>query len=135
VKRELTDDATESETLSMDRHSPRGNRETPKTPLPVGGGGRLGKVLDQSPNMHVSGESDGSIVPKKQANKAAPTATAEPVEGREPAKGNVAQQATDRTQSRNSVSSGLSGVRKAACREQYPDKLLSVTTQGKSRMR
>ena len=62
MKREPTDDATESQTLRMDRHSPRGNRETPETPLPVGGGGRLGKVLDESPNMHVSGESDGSIV-------------------------------------------------------------------------
>jgi hypothetical protein len=29
----------------MDGHSPHGNRETPETPLPVGGRGRLGKVL------------------------------------------------------------------------------------------
>ena len=98
----------------MDRHSPRGNRETPETPLPVGGRGRLGKVLDQTPNMHVSGESDGLIVPEKQANKVGPTPAAESVEGRGSAKGNVARQAADRTQSRAPASSGLSGVRKAA---------------------
>src|SRR5260221_11266697 len=41
--RELIGDATESQTLRMDGHSPHGNRETPETPLPVGGRGRLGK--------------------------------------------------------------------------------------------
>ena len=117
MKREPTDDATESETLRMDRHSPRGNRETPETPLPVGGRGRLGKVLDQTPNMHVSGESDGLIVPEKQANKVGPTPVAESVEGRGSTKGNVARQATDRTQSRVNASSGLSGVRSAADRD------------------
>src|SRR5437588_6940542 len=101
----------------MDRHSPRGNRETPETPLPVGGKGRLGKVIDQSPNKHVDGESDGLIVPGKQANKVGPTPAAEFVEGRGSAKGNVAQQAADRTQSRVPASSGLSGVRTAARRD------------------
>src|SRR5437879_2182902 len=101
----------------MDRHSPHGNRETPETPLPVGGGGRLEKVLDQTSNMHVSGESDGSILPQKQANKVGPTPVAESVEGRGSTEGNVARQAADRTQSRVPASSGLSGVRQAARRD------------------
>ena len=79
--RELIGDATESQTLRMDRHSPRGNRETPETPLPVGGRGRLGKVADRTPNMYVNGESDDPIVPGKQANKVGPKPAAESVEG------------------------------------------------------
>jgi RNA-directed DNA polymerase len=117
MNREPTDDATESETLRMDGRSSRGNRETPATPTPVGDAGRLGKVVDQTPNMHVVGESDGLIVPRKQANKTGPTAVAEPVEGRGPAKGSTAKQATDRTQSRKIVLFGLHGVRKAARRD------------------
>jgi len=113
MNRKPTDDATESETLSMDGRPPRGNRETPEAPTPNGGAGRLGKVHDQKPNMHVSGESDGLIVPKKQANKAGPTAAAEPVEGRRPAKGNTVKQTAVRTPSRKPVSFGLHGVRKA----------------------
>jgi hypothetical protein len=136
VKREPTDDATESQTLRMDGHSPRGNRETPETSLPVGGRGRLGKVLDQSPDMHVHGESDGLIVPGKQANKGGLTPAAESVEGRGSAKGNVAQQAADRTQSRVPASSSLSGIRTAARRETcVPTNASSSLTQGKSRMR
>jgi len=115
--RELIGDATESQTLRMDRHSPRGNRETPETPLPVGGRGRLGKVADRTPNMYVNGESDDPIVPGKQANKVGPKPAAESVEGRGSAKGNVAQQAADRTQSRNPASSGFSSVRTAPRRK------------------
>lgn len=117
MKREPTDDATESQTLRMDGHSPHGNRETPETSSSVGGGERLGKVVDQTPNMDVSGESDGPIVPRKQANKTGPTAVAESVEGRGSAKGNVGQPPTGRTQSRGPVSFGLSGVRNAARRD------------------
>lgn len=118
MKREPTDDATESKTLRMDGHTPRGNRETPETPSPVGGKGRLGKVKHLTPNAHVSGESDGPIVPKKQTNKVGPTAAAESVEERGPTKGIAARQATDRTQSRKPVSLGLRGVRLAARRDQ-----------------
>ena len=114
MKREPTDDATESKTLRMDGHSPHGNRETPEVPLPVGGRGRLGKVIDQTPNVHADGESDDLIVPEKQANKVGPTPAAESVEGRGSTKGNVARQAADRTQSRAPASSGLSGIRQAA---------------------
>jgi RNA-directed DNA polymerase len=117
MNREPSDDATESENLRMDGHSPHGNRETPATPSPVGGGGRLGKVVDRTPNTHVAGESDGLIVPQKQTNKTGPTAVAESVEGRGPAKGNTAKQAMTRTQSRRIMSFGPHGVRKAARRD------------------
>ena len=76
----------------------------------------MGKVSDQTPNRHVSGESDDLIVPEKQANNAGPPA-AESVEGRGSTKGNVARQDTDRTQSRKPVSFGLGGIRSAADRD------------------
>jgi hypothetical protein len=60
--------------------------------------------------MHTVEESDDFVVPSKRVNNAG-TPVAEPVEERGSTKGNVAQQATDRTQSRNSVTSSLSGVR------------------------
>ncbi|MGH7136048.1 MAG: reverse transcriptase domain-containing protein, partial [Pirellulales bacterium] len=69
------------------------------------------------PNTHVAGESDGLIIPRKQTNKAGPTAVAESVEGRGPAKGNTAKQTMNRTQSRRIMSFGLHGVRKAARRD------------------
>jgi hypothetical protein len=53
---------------------------------------------------------------------------AESVEVRGSTKGNVVQQATDRTQRRNSVSFGLGGVREAANASRS-------RTQGRSRMR
>ena len=70
-----------------------GNRETPRasaTPnaCKMGGGTeRPEKALGRTSGVHAFGESDGSIVPKKQANKADASA-AEPVEGRGPTKGN-----------------------------------------------
>jgi len=68
-------------------------------------------------DANVFGESDDLVVPEKQANKASPTVATESVEERGSTKGNVVQQATDRTQRRNSVSFGLGGVREAARRD------------------
>jgi hypothetical protein len=51
-------------------NSMHGNRETLETPPPDGGGGRFGKALGQTPDMHVSRESDDSIVPKKRRSDA-----------------------------------------------------------------
>jgi hypothetical protein len=134
--REPIGDATESQTLRMDGHSPHGNREIPEAPLPVGGRGRLGKVIDRTSNAHVSGKSDDLIVPEKQANKVGSTPAAESVEGRGSAKGNVARQTAVRTQSRVTASFGLSGVRQAARREtRLPTNAFTSPTQGKSRMR
>ena len=135
--RELTGDATESQTLRRDGHSPHGNRET--SVAPCGGfpaDGTVGEGACRTSNMQASEESDDLVVPGKQANKVGLTPAAESVEGRGPAKGNVAQQATDRTQRRNSVSSGLSGIRKPVGRETVSRPTLSRhCTQGKSRMR
>lgn len=127
MNRKPSADATESKNLRMDGHSPRGSRETPATPSSVGGVGRLGKVVDRTPNMHVAGESDGLIVPRKQANKTGVTPVAEPVEGRGPAKGNTrrALLAPDSEPGKRGID--LPGVRQAKC--------LFVTTRGKSRMR
>ncbi len=85
--------ATESETPGMRGNSLHGNRETPKASVPPharrthGGGERPEKAHGRTSGMCVFGESDGSIVPQKQANKAGRSA-AEPVEGRGPTKGN-----------------------------------------------
>ena len=92
-------------------NSIRGNRETLETPPPDGGGGRFGKAFGRAPNMHVSRESDGSIVPRKRANKAGPMAAAESVEGRGPTKENAARTllAPDTVPERRGI--GLRGVR------------------------
>ena len=77
----------------MRGNSLHGNRETPKAsamsnaPQADGGAERSEKALGRTSGMHAFGESDGSIVPKKQANKADLSA-AEPVEGRGPTQGN-----------------------------------------------
>lgn len=118
VQRELPFDAAESETPSMLGHSSHGNRETPQTPAADGGPGRSAKASGRTAGMYACGESDGLIVPGKQANKTGVPPVAEPVEGRGPAQGNVSQSATDRTQRRKPVSFGLCGVRFAARRDQ-----------------
>jgi RNA-directed DNA polymerase len=66
--------------------------------------------------MNEHDESDSSIVPWKQANKAA-TAVAEPVEGRELAKGNSREQNASRIQCRNDAPSALERIREAAGRD------------------
>lgn len=66
--------------------------------------------------MNEHDESDSSVVPKKQANKAA-RAAAEPVEGRELAKGNPQEQHASRTQRRIDAPSALERIREAARRD------------------
>ena len=58
-------------------------------------------------------ESDGVIVPEKQPNRETPVST-EAVEGRTPAKRNAGEEATNRIQSRNTVSFGLEDLRRGA---------------------
>lgn len=65
---------------------------------------------------HVGGESDGRVVPTKCSNKSGQP-PAEGMEGRRPAKENIEQSTSLRTQSRASESSGLLGVREVARRE------------------
>jgi len=113
VQREQLFDAAESKTLGMCGSSMRENRETPETSTPDGGAGRSEKAESRKFDVHVSGESDGLIVPTKRANKAdaqmgsGPCApAAETVEGRRSIKGNAAPQAVARTQSRAGGNSG-----------------------------
>jgi hypothetical protein len=125
-------DAAESKTLRMRGNSLHGNRETLETPSPQDEG-RSEKALCRTPDMHVSRESDGPIVPKKRANKAGPKAAAESVEGRGPTKGNATQTvlAPDTVPGKRGI--GLWGVRAGQSGE--PAGALIVITQGRSRMR
>ena len=98
--REFLFDATESETLCMDGHSHRGNRETSVVPCgdtsPMG---RSEKAHGQPSGMYVTEESDDLVVPRKRANKAG-TPAAEPVEESGSTKGNRFQITSSRTQRR-----------------------------------
>ena len=111
--------ATESETLGMRGNSLHGNRETPKASATSnarkadGAAERPEKALGRTSGMHAFGESDGSIVPQKQANKADVSA-AEPVEGREPTKGNDLPAGHGPDTEPGTRGHGLQGVRAAA---------------------
>ena len=70
-----------------------------------------------SPTCTFPGESDSSIVPKKQANNDGVPPSAESVEGRGLTKENAEQSLLGRTQSRKPRSRGLLGVREAARRD------------------
>ena len=109
-------DAAESETLRMRGNSMHGNRETLETPTPQGAG-RSGKAFCRTPDMHVSRESDGPIVPKKRANKAGPKAAAESVEGRGSTKGNAERTLLAPDAEPEKRGMGLWGVREAAKRD------------------
>jgi RNA-directed DNA polymerase len=115
--REQLQDSAQSETPGMHGNSTRENRETPATPAgEEDAAGRLEKALSPKSNMHVTGESDGRVVPAKCPNKGE-QAPAESMEGRRPTKENIAQATPPRTQSRTSELSDLRGVREVARRE------------------
>ena len=110
-------DAAESETLRRRGNSLHGNRETLEAPLRDDRGGRSEKAQCHTPDMHASRESDGPIVPKKQANKAGPTAAAEPGEGRGSTKGNATETLLAPDSEPGKRGMGLCGVREAAKRD------------------
>jgi RNA-directed DNA polymerase len=83
------------------------NRPTP------GASGRAGKAMSPKPATNGSQKSDGPVVPMKPPNNVAP-ATAETVEGRGPAEGNMVEQNATRTQCRTIAPSALDRVRQAA---------------------
>ena len=115
VRRELTFDTAESETLGMCGNSMRENRETSQTPTLDGRVGRSKKARSRNFDMHVCEESDGLVVPTKRANKVGAGAlAAESAEERRPTKGNAPQAHSRRTQSRGCESQGLWRVRQAA---------------------
>ena len=115
---------TESKTTGTVGNFPHGSRETPVTSVSSMEADRSEKARGHNTDMHVTGESDSSIVPKKPANKGGVPRPAESVEGRELTKENTEQWLLDRTQSRNSDgtpfearSRGLLGVRVAFARQ------------------
>ena len=79
--------------------------------------GRSERPIAARPDMHVSRESDGPIVPEKRANKDGPEPAAESVEGRGSTKGNANQTllAPDTEPGKRGI--GLWGVREAAKRD------------------
>ncbi len=109
---------TESETTGTVGNFPHGSRETPEASASREAG-RSEKAQRHKSDMHASGESDSSIVPKKRANNdpGAP-GSAESGEGRELTKENAEPSLRDRTQRRKPRSRGLLGVREAAQRDQ-----------------
>jgi hypothetical protein len=101
----------ESKTQSMCGHSSRGNRESPETSGSQRRPDRSGKVNDQAPDMHVSGQSHGGIVPANQPNRGGPYPPPEEAgEGRPPNQGEHGPSAADRTFSPGNHGSGF-----AAC--------------------
>ena len=119
-ERERSFDAAESENLSTRGNSMRENREASQTSAPDGGVERSEKAKSRNFDAHVCEESDCLVVPRRRANKVgAPgdrgrsALTAEHVEERRSTKGNAAQQAVVRTQSRVTALSGLWSVRQA----------------------
>jgi RNA-directed DNA polymerase len=87
------------------------NRETSVVPDAVTG--RSGKAYGRNPDMHAAEESDSGVVPVNQPNNSGQPQT-EVGEGRPGIKENTAQSNTRPTQSGESVSQGLSGVRQRA---------------------
>jgi hypothetical protein len=117
---EFDEAPTESKTTGTVGNFPHGSRETPVTSVSCMEADRSEKARGHKSDMHVTGESHSSIVPKKLANKGRVPRPAESVEGRELTKENTEQLLLDRTQSREADgrpfvarSRGLLGVREA----------------------
>ena len=66
---ESCSDPAQSKTLRMRENSLHGNRETPRMPTGKRPAGRSEKGYAQASDVHVRGESDGSIVPENLPNK------------------------------------------------------------------
>jgi hypothetical protein len=124
---------TESKTTCTVGNFPRGSREAPETSVSQEAD-RSEKARCRKSDVHVSGESDSSIVPKKRTNKGS-VLPAESVEGRGLTEENADQSLLDRTQCRTPGSRGLLGVRAAAHRDFVPTCGAIVIIRGKSRMR
>ena len=122
---------TESKTTGTVGHFSHGSRETPVTSASSMEADRSEKARGHNADMYVSGESDSSIVPQKQANKDSGSLSAESAEGRGLTKENIDPLLLDRTQRRVSRSRGRLDVRAAA----RVDVRGGRHIQGKSRMR
>jgi hypothetical protein len=91
---------TVSKTTGTVGNFPHGSRETPETSVSCMEADRSENARGHKSDVHVTGESHSSIVPKKPANKGKVPRPAESVEGKELTKENTEQSLLDRTQSR-----------------------------------
>ncbi|ULX56209.1 group II intron reverse transcriptase/maturase (plasmid) [Cupriavidus taiwanensis] len=129
AKREFSAGSTRSKTLSMHRSSLHRNWEISPVPteqLAVGGSG---KADGRTPDIDAGEKSDACVVPRNDPNNdaAAKPASAEDREGRRAAKRNAEQSPAPRTQSRSRASTGLNGVREAACAQKASGKKVQFT--------
>ena len=108
-------DPARSKTLRMSGSNLHRSWDVSMMPGEVPPGG-AGKVNDRNPAINVIEKSDTPIVPKKPPNNGQP---AEAVEGRGVAKGNAEEPPAGRTQSRETASMGLEGIREAANRSAF----------------
>lgn len=111
--RKSCSDPARSETLRMSGSDLHRSWEVSAVPGATRPGG-AGKVKDRNPAIDTAEKSDMLIVPKKPPNNGE---SAEAVEGRGVAKGNAGEAPADRTQRRETASTGLEGIRKAAKRD------------------
>ena len=103
VKGKFDTTPTESKTTSTVGNFPHGSRETPAISASAMEADRSEKARGHKSDMHVTGKSHSSIVPRKLTNKGRVPRPTESVEGRELTKENTEQLLLDRTQSRSSM--------------------------------
>jgi len=96
----------------------RENRETPVVPVVREAAGRRENAMSDESFMHAAGESHDCVVPTKAPNKD-PRGSAEGPEGRRSIKENAGESNPSRTQSRETGSRGLAGVREAEPLERF----------------
>ena len=77
-------DPAQSETLRMRGNSSHGKREIPQVPTGLVPGGRSGKAIGRTPDIHAGEKSDACVVPMNDPNNGAASkpAQAEGPEGR-----------------------------------------------------
>ena len=114
--REPSTSPTRSKTLSMRRSSLNRNCEILPAPAVRLAAGGSGKAVGRTPDIDAGEKSDACVVPMNDPNNGAASkpASAEGLEGRRAAKGNIDGPPAPRTQSRTRASLGLDGVREAA---------------------
>lgn len=119
--RKSCSDPARSKTLRMSGSNLHRSWDVSMMPGAVPPGG-AGKVNDRNPAINVIEKSDTPIVPEKPPNNGQPSlslgaGSVEVVEGRGVAKGNAEEPPAGRTQSRETASMGLKGIREAARRD------------------
>ena len=110
--REFCGGSARSETLSMPGSCLHRSWEISAVPVKLAGG--AGKVNDRNPAINAVEKSDTPVIPMKPLNKGQP---AEAVEGRGVTEGNAGEPPAGRTQSRETGSKRLDGIRQAARRD------------------